>query len=189
MAEPQRNALCAYNGETPTPVEITVEGGEGKREMGKSNGRILDPSSVDLAPAAAASAAPAGVRPPDPEVPDKAVRRSFSAEYKQRILQEADGCSAEGAIGALLRREGLYSSHLATWRRQREEALRQALAPHRRGRQAVPHPLAQENEKLRRENTRLTERLHQAELIIEVQKKISALMGNPSPSCDNGERT
>jgi transposase len=145
--------------------------------MGKSNEDMGGPSQMG----------PECATPPDPEVTSKPVRRSFNAEYKQRILREADGCREEGAIGALLRREGLYSSHLATWRRQRAEAVSQALAPHRRGRQAAPQPLVEENEKLRRENARLAERLQQAELIIDVQKKISSLLGNPSPPSGNGE--
>jgi transposase len=126
--------------------------------------------------------------PPDPEVPAKGARRSFNTEYKQRILREADACREEGAIGALLRREGLYSSHLATWRRQREQAVQQALAPHKRGRSARPHPLAEENEKLRRQNARLAQRLQHAEIIIEVQKKVSALLGIPLQDGANGEK-
>jgi transposase len=160
--------------------------------MAKSHGSIVEPSPISLrSAAAAASAGSEGIKlsPPDPEVPAKAARRNFSAEYKQRILREADSCTEEGGIGALLRREGLYSSHLATWRRQRAEALRQALAPQQRGRRAAPHPLAEENEKLRRENVRLTERLQQAEIIIEVQKKISALLGNALPNNAHGEPT
>jgi len=145
--------------------------------MVKSSGNMDGPSQMG----------PESATPPDPEVTAKAVRRSFNAEYKQRILREADGCREEGAIGALLRREGLYSSHLSTWRRQRAEAVSQALSPHRRGRQAAPPPLVEENEKLRRENARLAERLQQAELIIDVQKKISSLLGSPLPHNGNGE--
>ena len=76
-----------------------------------------------------------GSRParPDPEVLVKAARRHFNAEYKQSILHEVDRCRDEGAIGALLRKEGLYSSHLTTWRRQRDQAVQAALAPHKRG--------------------------------------------------------
>jgi transposase len=118
----------------------------------------------------------------DPELSAKAVRRRFTAEYKQRILREADACTALGAIGGLLRREGLYSSHLANWRRQRAAAVEQGLAPRRRGRIAAPVPLLEENQKLRQENARLVERLQQAELIIDVQKKISALLGSAEAS-------
>lgn len=109
---------------------------------------------------------------PDPEVSEKPVRHHFTAECKLNILRQAEGCREPGNIGALLRREGLYSSHLTTWRRQRDAALLSALKPKRRGRKAVPpNPLQAENEQLRKENNRLQKRLKQAELIIEVQKK------------------
>ena len=114
----------------------------------------------------------------DPEVPEKAVRRRFTAEYKQSVLREADVCRDAGAIGALLRREGLYSSHLSVWRRQREEGTRRALSE-KRGRKSTASPLAQENARLKAENARLAQRLEQAETIIEVQKKVSTLLGIP----------
>lgn len=108
----------------------------------------------------------------NPEVNEKPVRRRFSADYKLRILGEADACSEPGQLGELLRREGLYSSHLTTWRRLREEGSLQSRAPKKRGRKAQRHDAAtQELEPLRRENRRLVERLRQAETIIEVQKK------------------
>lgn len=114
----------------------------------------------------------------DPEVCAKPVRRRFSVEDKLRILRLADGCLEPGSVGALLRREGLYSSHLTTWRRQREEGTLAALKPKKRGRKATdPNPLATELVQLNRENTRLAKRLQQAELIIDVQKKISQLLG------------
>ena len=109
---------------------------------------------------------------PTAEVPEKPVRRRFSAEYKLRILAEADGCTELGQLGELLRHEGLYSSLLSTWRRQRDEGVLAGLAPKRRGRKAKPkNPLADELARLERENRRLTEKLRQAELIIGVQKK------------------
>lgn len=115
---------------------------------------------------------------PDPEVTDKAVRRRFSAKYKLSILQQADSCSEAGGKGALLRREGLYSSNLNTWRRQRDEGTLAALTPKQRGRKAAPaDPVALENEQLRKDNARLAKRLKQAELIIDVQKKVSQLLG------------
>ena len=114
----------------------------------------------------------------DPEVPAQAKRRRFTAEYKARILAEADACSARGAVGALLRREGLYSSHLSEWRRQRAARSVAALAPQRRGRKG-PHPLEQEVRRLQRENARLAQRLAQAEAVLEVQKKLSELLGIP----------
>jgi len=121
------------------------------------------------------------IRPirPDPEVAAKAARRKFTAEYKLRILREADAC-APGEVGALLRREGLYSSHLTEWRRQRERGELEALTPKKRGRKAQePDPLAKRIAQLERENQRLQRRLQQAEKIIEVQKKVAALLGSP----------
>jgi len=106
---------------------------------------------------------------PDPEVAPKAKRRRFSAEYKRRILEEANDCTEPGQIGALLRREGLYSSHLSTWRRQRDRGLLKALSPKKRGRKRKD-ALEREVAKLQRENERLQVRLEQAETIIEVQR-------------------
>lgn len=111
----------------------------------------------------------------DPEVVPKAKRRNFSAEYKLRILAEADACTERGDIGALLRREGLYSSHLDKWRMQRQRGVLRALAPQKRGPKVDPQ--AAEIARLRRENERLQVRLEQAETIIEVQKKLSSLLG------------
>jgi transposase-like protein len=130
-------------------------------------------------------AAPAPI--PDPEVPAKAKRRQFTADYKRSILDEVEACRDEGAIGAVLRREGLYSSHLTTWRRHREQGEREALTPKKRGRKPTAHPLAEENQRLRAENTRLSRRLEQAELIIDVQKKVSALLGISLPEVKSGE--
>jgi transposase len=117
---------------------------------------------------------------PNPEVPDKAIRRRFTAEYKIRILNESDVCTDSGSLGALLRREGLYASNLTTWRHQRERGILSGLTPKKRGRkEAVRDPLVAENEKLRKENERLTNRLRQAEIIIDVQKKVSQILGIP----------
>jgi len=113
-----------------------------------------------------------------PEVPVKAKRRRFEAAYKLRILAEAERCIAAGQLGELLRREGLYSSHLTTWRKQRDEGALEALAPKQRGRRPRRQdPVALEKERLERENRRLAERLRQAETIIEVQKKVSEMLG------------
>jgi len=118
---------------------------------------------------------------PDPEVVPKADRRRFSAEYKQHILQEAAACRQPGEVGALLRREGLYSSHLTTWRQQRRRGELQGLTPAQRGRKADPQ--AAEIARLQRENERLKAQLERAELIIDVQKKLSRMLGLPeSPS-------
>lgn len=113
---------------------------------------------------------------PDPEVVPKAKRRQFTAKYKLRIVEEADGCTEPGQIGALLRREGLYSSHLSKWRQLRKEGQLQALSAEKRGRKAQD-PSVVELAKLRRENERLRARLEQAETIIDVQKKLSQLLG------------
>jgi transposase-like protein len=122
------------------------------------------------------------VRPPDPEVVPKAERRRFSADYKQRILQEAAACTQPGEVGALLRREGLYSSHLTTWRQQRRRGELQGLTPAKRGRKADPQ--AAEIARLQRENERLKAQLERAELIIDVQKKLSRMLGLPETPSD-----
>jgi transposase-like protein len=124
---------------------------------------------------------------PNPEVPDKATRRRFTAEYKLRILTLADACTEPGILGALLRREGLYASNLNTWRHQRERGILSGLTPKKRGRkESVRDPLVAENEKLRKENERITKRLRQAEIIIDVQKKISQILGIPLATTEEG---
>jgi len=117
----------------------------------------------------------------NPEVVADAKRRTFTAEYKLRILTEAEAAKGSGGIGALLRREGLYSSHLVTWRHERQVAVQQALAPKTRGPKPKHDPNAEELHKLRRENQRLTESLRRAEIVIDVQKKVGALLGWPLP--------
>jgi len=126
---------------------------------------------------------------PDPEVPAKARRRRFSAQYKKRILEEADACKAKpGAMGALLRREGLYSSHLTTWRKQREKGELEALAPKKRGRKAKPvNPLARRVRELERETRRLKRQLDRAETIISFQKKLSEMLGISLDQKENDE--
>ena len=116
------------------------------------------------------------VQVPEPEVLPRAKRRRFSAEYKLSILEEADSCTRRGQIGALLRREGLYSSHLSTWRQQRLLGQLEGLSPKKRGRKPQD-PAVEEAARLRRENERLRARLEQAEMIIDVQKKLSQLLG------------
>jgi len=115
-----------------------------------------------------------GGGPPNPEVPERAKRRRFSAEYKLRIVQEADRCSSSGELGALLRREGLYSSHLSVWRRQRETGALAALSK-KRGRKPGQTPEQAEIARLRAQVARLEKRLAQTEKIVEVQKKLAAL--------------
>ena len=124
---------------------------------------------------------------PDPEVPERATRRRFTAEYKLRIVQEAEACQ-DGEIGALLRREGLYSSHLSNWREQFRGGAFKGLQAKRRG--PAPNPdkrLAKEVAKLERENERLRKRLQQAETIIDFQKKVSEILGIPLKDSPSGE--
>ena len=127
--------------------------------------------------------------PPDPEVPEKPVRRKFTAEYKLSILAEADRCTKPGEIGALLRREGLYSSVLSTWRRNRRDGTLGALSPKKRGPKVVKNPLADEVARLEREVERLKRKLQQAETIIDVQKKVSGLLGINLESPEPGEKS
>ena len=132
----------------------------------------------------AAGAAPPAFRPPvpDSEVIARPRRRSFTAEYKRSILDQAEAAQDFGTIGALLRREGLYSSHLTTWRRQRQKGEIDALTPQKRGPKVVVSPLVKQNRQLQSANARLAKKLQNAELIIEVQKKVAALLGNPIPN-------
>jgi transposase len=113
---------------------------------------------------------------PDPELRQSAHRRRFSAEYRMRIVREADACAEYGQIGALLRREGLYSSHLADWRRQRDQAALHELSERRRG--PKPAHLAEvENARLRQQVARLERELAKAHTVIDVQGKVAALLG------------
>lgn len=123
---------------------------------------------------------------PNTEVVAKAQRRQYTAEYKLRILRELDGSQGTGETGALLRREGLYSSHLTKWRRQRELGELDGLTPQKRG--PKPDPQAVELVRMQRENERLRERLRQAELIIEVQKKVAQMLGTPVEESQQDEQ-
>ena len=118
---------------------------------------------------------------PPTEVRPKAKRRAFSAEFKRRILAEAEACTETGAIGALLRREGLYSSHLTEWRAVRARGELEALAPKRRGPEAAPVPNARDREvdDLKRQLAKATIRAERAEALIEIQKKVAALLATP----------
>ncbi len=156
-----------------------AERSEGERSEPKRSGATAE-----------AGAAPTAAARPDPEVVAKAKRRTFTAEYKQRILREADSAAATpGGVGALLRREGLYSSHLVTWRRERQAGILEALKPRKRGPRSECSPLAEENQKLRRQVGQLTEKLRKAEIIIDVQKKVAALLGHPLPDVDPEEQS
>src|SRR3954454_6312233 len=134
---------------------------------------------------------PAGPEPnarPDPEVVAQAKRRTFTADYKQRILSEADQAKGSGGVGALLRREGLYSSLLTTWRRERAAGARQALSPHKRGPKSKRDPIQEQIQKLQKDNARLTEQLRKAEIVIDVQKKVGGLLGWPIHTPDPDEK-
>jgi transposase len=152
--------------------------------------RAAERSEADRSAGAGKTVAPeppASPRP-DPEVVADAKRRTFTAEYKQRILAETDAAAAQpGGIGALLRREGLYSSHLVTWRRERQAGVLKGLTPHKRGPKSKRNPQDEEIQKLRRENQRLSEQLRKAEIVIDVQKKVGALLGWPLPKADPEE--
>ena len=126
-----------------------------------------------------------GMKPPEVEVLAKACRRRFTAEYKRQILREADACTAPGAIGALLRREGLYSSHLTTWRAQRERGELTGLTPKKRGPAPKPqNPLAAKVAALERAVSREQARADRAEALVELQKKVAELLGTARP--ENG---
>ncbi len=109
-------------------------------------------------------------------------RRRFTAEYKRSIIDQADAAQDRGAVGALLRREGLYASHLTTWRRQRKQGEIDALTAKKRGPKVVVSPLVKQNREQAAVIARLTKKLKNAELIIEVQKKVATLLGNPIPN-------
>ncbi len=157
----------------PSPAEEPERRGGERSEAPRSGG-----SSVgEHAPTALA---------PDPEVPARHAKRRFTTAYKLDILRRADACTRPGELGALLRKEGLYSSHLVTWRRQREHGL----TPKKRGRKPTssdPRVKVLERDKatLATENRRLARRLERAETIIAFQKKVAELLGiplNPLPS-------
>lgn len=155
--------------------------------MGKARRKVAGPEATEtgLSPERGWRTADASPAPtvPDPEVAAKPTRRRFAAEYKLRVLRDAERQREPGAIGALLRREGLYSTHLTTWRRQRENGALEALRQRRRGRKPDPSQGARHRiVALEAENERLQERLRQAEAIITAQKKLSeilALSGAP----------
>ena len=124
---------------------------------------------------------------PETEVRERAVRRRFTAEYKLRILKEAESCTERGQLGTLLRREGLYSTNLIAWRRQLEKGTLAALSPRKRGpKRKRPDPSAHRIAELERENQKLQKKLRQAETIIEVQKKVSEIL--QIPLNENGEK-
>jgi transposase-like protein len=135
-----------------------------------------------------ASAVREAARAGDPEratSPERPKRRTFAAEYKLRVVREADAALAsgvEGAVGELLRREGLYSSHLTTWRRERDEGQLAGLTPKKRGRKPQQNPLAEEYARLQREHEKLKHELFKANAVIDVQRKVAALLGEALPA-------
>ncbi len=131
----------------------------------------MDSSKLDT------SGKPACVNAPDPEVSATSGRRRFSAAYKARIVRAADACKKPGEVGALLRREGLYSSNLTKWRREYRHGAEVALTDDKRGRKPTKNPLLPEVEKLRRELERTQRKLKGAELIIEFQKNLCEILG------------
>lgn len=170
------NNVNNHMGPAPLPAVLPEVG---RREPERSDG---DRSSTSGKTAAA------GRAHPDPEVVPQAKRRTFTADYKHRILSAADQAKGSGGVGALLRREGLYSSLLSTWRRERDAGVRQALSPHKRGPKSKRDPLQEHIQKLQKDNARLTEQLRKAEIVIDVQKKVGALLGWPIHTPDPDEK-
>jgi transposase len=169
-------------------ISLGVVSSEALAGAERSEGERSEPQRSAAAAKAAAGAR--SVAPHDSEVVARPKRRTFTAEYKQRILQEAEAVAATpGGVGALLRREGLYSSLLAYWRREQANGILEALTPRKRGPKSKRNPLLEENLKLQRQNARLTEDLRKAHIIIDVQKKVAALLGRPIPEPDPEENS
>jgi transposase-like protein len=172
----EKESLNVNNNKISTSSALAALASVGRREPERSEG---DRSATE-AKAVAAN--------PDPEVMAQAKRRRFTAEYKLTVLTAADQAKGSGGIGALLRREGLYSSLLATWRRERDAGVLQALTPQKRGPKSKRDPLAEENQQLRRETARLTEELRKAAIVIDIQKKVATLLGRPILAVDPEEK-
>lgn len=145
------------------------------REMTVAEGAEVE--GARRATAASGSSATVRAAAPDPEVPAKVTRRQFTAEYRRRILRDADACKKPGALGALLRREGLYSSHLANWRRQRDHG--ELVVGRARKRGPTATPIDPRVKHLETENRRLQRKLARAETIITLQKKVAEILGIP----------
>ena len=152
---------------------LATERGEPERSGGDPNG--------------VANNATATPSTPNPEVSAQPQRRRFTVKYKACIVEEAQKCTESGQIGALLRREGLYSSALTQWRRQYQNGALQGLKDDKRGRKRTRDARDQELECLRCENERLSKKLSQAELIIDIQKKVAAMLGHPIETPANSE--
>ena len=157
---------------------------EKKKQVGETAG---EPEGARRAtggsPAGAPAAEPAAGSAAETEVVAKAQRRRFTVEYKRRIVREADRCTTAGAIGAMLRREGLYSSHLTTWRAARDHGELEGLAPKQRGPKALPpDPRDKKIAEQERAIGTWRKRAERAEALVEVQKKVAALLGTPFDS-------
>ena len=152
---------------------LATECSEPERSEGERNGGANNAASSPGAP--------------NPEVSAKPKRRQFTAAYKARIVEEVQKCTEQGQIGELLRREGLYSSAITLWRRQYQSGALRALKDDKRGRRTTRDPRDQELERQRREIEHLNKKLHKAELIIDIQKKVAALLGNPIETLPNDE--
>ena len=159
---------------------------------------MVMPNKVVEAKAAAGAGTEEGRRPTvvpapaaaNPELSDRPTRRTFTVGDKRRILEETDRAAGTGGIGAILRREGLYSTTLTDWRRQRAAGTLGALTPARRGpKVSPPHPLTAELAKARQENAQLRQRLERAEAIIDVQKKVAHLLGTALDPSDSAGRS
>src|ERR1039457_51491 len=159
---------------TRMPVTVEIDVGEGPEAEGARR-----------ATAAFGPSATSRATDPDPEVPAKVQRRQFTAAYRRRILKEADACQQHGEMGVLLRREGLYSSHLANWRRQREQGELVAGRARRRG--PTPKLVDPRVKQLEVENRRLQRKLARAETIITLQKKVAEILGIPLKPLDIDE--
>jgi transposase len=156
-------------------LDVAERNGEGDRGAERAVGERSSPVGAERQ------------KTPDPELVERPRRRRFSAQYKLRIVREADACSRPGEVGALLRREGLYSSHLAAWRRQRDEG---ALAQLGRARgRKKDHPLEAENARLRHRAERAEAELAKARKVIEVQGNVSALLGELLDRSAGGEES
>lgn len=165
---------------------LKLNGDSRRIELAAPERREGERSEPSRSGGAANSRRPAAPPPADSEVVAKARRRRFTAEYKLAIVEEADRASGAGAVGALLRREGLYSSHLVEWRRLRAAGALSALSK-KRGPKPTRNPLAEENGKLKAELAQVKKKLQQAEIIIDVQKKVSTLLGISLPEADRDE--
>ena len=152
---------------------LATECSEPERSEGERNGGANNAASSPGAP--------------DPEVSAKPKRRQFTAAYKARIVEEVQQCTEQGQIGVILRREGLYSSAITLWRRQYQSGALRALKDDKRGRRTTRDTRDQELERQRREIDHLNKKLHKAELIIDIQKKVAALLGNPIETLPNDE--